>query len=210
MESTPNPDMDWYLNISRQREVTPRCPFASVERCPRYYYGLSLLGDASVATKMSRDEDERLKRKWENSELRPVTAEQGPSIFGNGEKHISFSKFCPETIYDLFGFFASDLHHHYDEVDRDFAHRYLTTNNVAPESWQWRYSSITPRHFTECDLYSPLFHSRGAPVHESLSLAASAQQKSDIFTLKPGMWGMNIDLKEVWRWFSQLLRRLRQ
>jgi integrase len=26
----PNPDMDWYAGVSRVRNVTPRCPFASV------------------------------------------------------------------------------------------------------------------------------------------------------------------------------------
>jgi hypothetical protein len=60
----PNPDMDWYLRLSSARHVTPRCPFASVKRCPRYYQSLSLLGEAGN-TKIPAEEDDLLKALWE-------------------------------------------------------------------------------------------------------------------------------------------------
>jgi hypothetical protein len=57
--STETPDIEWYLRISKERGVTPRCPFATVERCPRYYDSLSLLGEAG-STKISSEEEARL------------------------------------------------------------------------------------------------------------------------------------------------------
>jgi hypothetical protein len=72
----PDPDMDWYLGISSARRVTPRCPFASVERCPRYFQSIALLGYAGVSTKLPADEDERLQKYWEKLDLWPKTGKE--------------------------------------------------------------------------------------------------------------------------------------
>ena len=40
------PDFQWYSAESRRLELAPRCPFAAVHGCPRYYQSLSLLGRA--------------------------------------------------------------------------------------------------------------------------------------------------------------------
>src|SRR6266478_1120232 len=47
---TPQPTLKWYTDISASKSLSPRCPFASVHRCPRYYQSVSLLGEAGVAT----------------------------------------------------------------------------------------------------------------------------------------------------------------
>src|SRR5215831_16819014 len=100
MYDSPNPDIDWYLRISAARHVTPRCPFASVERCPRYYQSLSLLGEAG-STKIPKDEDVRLNALWAQSDLWPSTDEGGTSVSGS-ERITSFHNFCPEVNYDRF------------------------------------------------------------------------------------------------------------
>ena len=92
-------------------------------------------------------------------------------------REVSYNKFCPEIIYDEFGFFASDLGHYYDAQERDLAHQYLTRDRVADGSWQWTYPRLTPRHFTECDVYSQLFHSRDVLVQNPLSLPTSVKQE---------------------------------
>ena len=107
MEPFPNPDMNWYLNVSRERGVTPRCPFAAVERCPRFYESLSLMGHAG-GTKIASDDDARLKAKWEKSDLWPVTAEMATSISGVEGHYTGFWKFCPEVLYERFGYFVAD------------------------------------------------------------------------------------------------------
>jgi len=56
---TDIPNREWYANLSRERGVAFRCPFATVESCPRYYQSLSLLGKAG-STKIPEAEDERL------------------------------------------------------------------------------------------------------------------------------------------------------
>jgi hypothetical protein len=85
--------MDWYLTLSRQRGTTPRCPFASVERCPRYYDSLSLLGEVQ---RIPADEDDRLKAIWEKSDLRPKTAEGATAVISFANRPSIFSNFCPQ------------------------------------------------------------------------------------------------------------------
>jgi hypothetical protein len=71
--SVIQPDLKWYTEISVAKKLSPRCPFASVHRCPRYYESIALLGDVGVATSMDPTEDERLLNKWKHSDLWPVT-----------------------------------------------------------------------------------------------------------------------------------------
>ena len=148
------PTLEWYLQKSAALELTPRCPFASVERCPRYYQSLSLLGEAG-STKIDQEEDERLKRFWEKSDLWPRTEEYATAVLGDSETKI-FSSFCPEITYDRFGYFVSYLSDYSDEIDRDLAHRKLGEQDIVSEHWQWRWSSVQAMHYSECSLYSPL------------------------------------------------------
>src|SRR5450631_3123171 len=127
--STETPNADWYLRVSNERGVTPRCPFAAVERCPRYYQSLSLLGEAG-STKMPTDEDERLKAFWEKSELWPRTAEQASSISSSDGKWLSLSQFCPEVMHERFGFFAKGLGNYVDDLDRGYAYEQLEKEGV--------------------------------------------------------------------------------
>jgi hypothetical protein len=69
------PNFDWYSKIGKELGLPPRCPFASVDRCPRYFYSRSLMGDAG-ATKIEPAEDKRLLRKWQYSSLAPATRRQ--------------------------------------------------------------------------------------------------------------------------------------
>jgi hypothetical protein len=34
----------------------------------------------------------------------------------------------------------------------------------------------------------------------------NSKPSGEIFTLKPGMWGMSVDLKEAWRWIRRRLK----
>src|SRR6266851_4669873 len=98
------PDIEWYTQLSRERGGPPRCPFANVYRCPRYYSSLWLMGEHAGATKFDPDADKALSEKWQKSELSSVVREQEPSAFGS-RNDWSFSKLCPEVAYDRFGWF---------------------------------------------------------------------------------------------------------
>jgi len=161
------PDFTWYQDISERHGLPPRCPFASVERCPRYYQSLSLLGSAG-STEIDREEDERLKRYWEDSDLWPRTREYETSVSTfrkqNGSENQHFSNFCPEVAFNRFGYFSPYFAGYADEIDRDIAHQRLGEARVPGDDWRWYWSSVQSMHYTECLLYSPLVHGGGFPA----------------------------------------------
>lgn len=199
------PDFEWYSGISTQNDLPPRCPFASVERCPRYYQSLSLLGSAG-STEIEPDEDERLKRYWERSDLWPRTREYATAVGRSGKQDRTethhFSNFCPEVAYDRFGYFASYLGDYADEIDKDFAHERLGERGVSRNDWRWRWAAVQPLHYTECPLYSPLVH--GGPF------PSRPEGAGPEVTLGPP--GLRVRFKFSWRelgrWLSGPWRRL--
>jgi hypothetical protein len=71
------------------------------------------------------------------------------------EPHI-FDKFCPEVTFERFGWFASFLARHADEIDSDCASRRLAEEGGSADDWRWLWASATPMHYSDCSLYSPL------------------------------------------------------
>jgi hypothetical protein len=167
------PDKKWYSDISAKEKVLPRCPFATADSCPRFYQSLSLLGSAGC-TSIPVNEEQRLLEKWEASDLWPLTGEQATSISGPKERFNHFSNFCPEVSFDNFGYFATALHRHIDEIDTDVAHNLLKKKGAPPHHWGWAWSSVTPMHYTDCHLYSILAHRSNRPS----TLKGSEIQKS--------------------------------
>ena len=110
MDAAVVPNFEWYAAKSRKLRGPPRCPYASASRCPRYLASLSLMGSAG-ATKMDEAEEERLVTHWKRSVIWPHTAEQDISISqieSDGVAKTSmFANFCPEVMFDRFGYFAS-------------------------------------------------------------------------------------------------------
>ena len=175
---TVQPTLKWYQERSRIAAGPPRCPFASVQRCPRYYQGISLLGEAQVTTAIPADEDRRLLAAWRRSDLWPRIHEQSTSIVGRTEDPRHFMNFCPETLFDRFGLFVSDLHGYADEIDVDVAHSTLKACNVPPSDWQWTWAAAKPMHYTDCPLYSPLTES-GANHFSDLELDIMCTQRNE-------------------------------
>jgi len=169
------PDLKWYTEISKSKDVLPRCPFASVHGCPRFYQSLSLLGYAG-STKINIKEDQRLKKKWEKSDLWPTTREQETSISGSpGEPHL-FANFCPEVAFERFGYFSVLLARYADNIDQGIEYKRLGKERAPITDWRWYWSHIKPMHYTECPLYSPL------------ELEASLPGKSSNQNVPKGVW----------------------
>lgn len=147
------PNLKWYISISDQNGVQPRCPFATVRACPRFYQSLALLGEAG-STPIEPEEDKKLLKHWKGSDLWPMTKEYSTSIYGN--PHI-FSNFCPEVAGDRFGYFASSLTP-YPQKDIGYAHETLGQHKAPANDWRWAWSGVSEMHYTQCHLYSILKH----------------------------------------------------
>ncbi len=193
-----NPDLKWYTAISNSKGMLPRCPFASVHLCPRYYQSLSLLKHFG-STAIDPVEDEKLHKKWSSSYLWPATDEQATSVMGFSSGSQTLSRFCPEVTYDQFGHFASFLADYADTVDREAAHARLAREETDSNDWRWYWSSVIPLHYSECVLYSPLAHRSREEIKR--------ESAPRIFNLRPGLWGISLDLHALFarvkQWFQK-------
>src|SRR5260370_40343197 len=115
MMATIQPDLKWYTEISATKKLSPRCPFASVHRCPRYYASTAHLGEVGVTTSMDPEEKQRLLEKWKHTDVWPATDEHAAQVIGSEGKPSHFFNFCPEVSFDRFGWFASNLSRYADE-----------------------------------------------------------------------------------------------
>jgi hypothetical protein len=153
------PDFQWYVTKSRELGQSPRCMYASANRCPRYFASLSLMG-LTGATKIDEAEEERLAARWERSGIWPHSAEQGTSISqvdSNGiTKTSMYANFCPEVMFDRLGHFASFISDYADEIDRDGMRRKLQRDGAPKDDWRWHWAVVSPTHYSECPLYSLL------------------------------------------------------
>jgi hypothetical protein len=160
---TDIPNREWYAKLSQERGVAFRCPFATIESCPRYYQSLSLLG-AAGSTKIPEAEDERLLKRWKSSDLWPRTDEQATGLFGGKPGNPSiYSNFCPEVTFERFGYFATTLTKYADEIDSGFAHQRLAQEGVPRGHPRWSWESCASQHFTECPIYAVLSHRSKSP-----------------------------------------------
>lgn len=118
------------------------------------------------ATSMDPEEDARLLKKWQGSPLWPSIAEQEPAVSTDGhERTFSWlSHFCPEVTFVRFGYFASFLNRHVDEIDTDFAHKSLVSKGASRDDWRWDWAGLTPMHYSECPTYSPLAGGQGTAL----------------------------------------------
>jgi hypothetical protein len=204
-------DLEWYTTMSRHEGVPPRCPFATVHRCPRFYQSLSLFGHSAGSTKIDPADDEALLNQWEKSDLWPVTREQATSVSSVDDEPKTFDNFCPEATFERFGFFATYLHRYSDNIDLETAHARLGKYGTQGEDWRWTWDMIHPMHYTECPLYSLLLKDPGRPAE----IPKAMQKTPDkIFDLKPSFYGLSVDVKalvhRVREWWSRKRQKNRE
>ena len=133
------------------------CQFANVEQCPRFYQSISLLGEVGITTKIEDKIDKDLLKYWEGTRFWPIIREYATSISGPNGENRTFSNFCPEVSYKVFGLFADTLSRYADEIDKKIAEReMIQKQNNSVNDWRWNWAFISPMHYTECPLYSQL------------------------------------------------------
>ncbi|CCQ91879.1 hypothetical protein NITGR_90018 [Nitrospina gracilis 3/211] len=192
------PDLNWYTSISKENSLIPRCPFATVTECPRFFQSLSLLKELGT-TELSPQEDEKLLNLWEKSDLWPKIKEEATSVWGG--KYKNLSNFCPEVSYLRYGLFASDLHSYSDEIDLEVAHHRLGNQKSLVEDWRWEWEKIREMHYTDCPLYSPL----------KFRSSLNSKTESKILSLTPSLYGIKLDIPALWHrkikpWLDRLIR----
>ena len=151
------PNLEWYQGKSKSMGGTPRCPFAALRRCPRFYCSVWLMGESAGAAKIDEKIDKELLGYWKQTDLWPIPQELEPTASGGtpNNAHI-FSNICPEVAYERFGYFACNLNAYADNMDRDFAHRKLSECNADRSDWRWAWWTWAPQHYSECPMYSQL------------------------------------------------------
>lgn len=188
VEKVIQPNLDWYKGLSARNGGPPRCPFASVHRCPRYYQSVSLLGKYGN-TEIPSERDAQLLERWKKSDLWPVVNEQAVMIMGSGEAATIYSRFCPEVAYDTFGIFAEYLSRVGDDLDHDLRHQRLRGEGATSDDYRWNWAHASPLHYTDCPLYSPLLHNAsgtGLPVdHQQASANSQRSLMRRVITSRP-------------------------
>jgi len=188
-----NPDLDWYTGLSRVDGASPRCPYANVHKCPRYYESLRGLGDSGMITSMSPETIQELDTLWKGSPFVPTIAEHETSISSSGECVWGFKNFCPEVSFDFFGLFADRLYRYADEIGAKSGEAY------PPHHWRRRWASVSPLHYLKCPLYSQLLTSLSSPTIAE----ASVQNQEEILEIKPEFWGIRLNVKALFCWITK-------
>jgi len=183
------PDFEWYSKASSMSGTSPRCPFATASRCPRYFQSISLL-ERTGATSIEPATDSALFRRWKESPLWPLMSEQTTSVHGGSDDPAAIlSNFCPEVSYDRFGLFASHLARYADELDVAMAHRSLAERSAPRDDWRWQWSSVRPQHYSECPLYSLL--------QRPDEVAIALEHGEELLEIKPGVCGISVNVKAL-------------
>jgi len=172
------PNLDWYKKISSRYKLPSRCPYRTINNCPRYYLSISLLGEKGITARLDKKEFKKCYKIWEKSELWPIRREETPSIMGTETSKI-YRNFCPEVTFEMFGIFATNLSEYADELDRNIAHKELAKIKSGKDDWRWYWFSIAPQHYTDCPLYLSLVIQADYGKKEVIMKKLTPKQRKD-------------------------------
>jgi hypothetical protein len=180
-------DLDWYHSESEKISGSPlRCPFASPDRCPRFFESIAL-SESLGACAMDEAQLARLDARWKDDTIISAIPETAPSVISSNGRLSILSNFCPEVTFNIKGSCASLLSTFPDEIDQEARHRHLRRTGVDDLDPRWQWMDVIPMHYRACPTYSLL-----QPI-------AKAAVKADIVEFKPGAFGFKIDGNEILR-----------
>jgi hypothetical protein len=114
--------------------------------------------------------------------------EQESIVSGSGESLKSFSRFCPEILYERFGFFVTVLIPFPDEQDKNDTHRKITDfGSIYAKDWRWEWLYMKELHYSECSIFSLL------PYLSHLKNDMDTNE--DLVELKPSIGGFSLNIK---------------
>jgi len=150
-----NPTLEWYKSVSARYNLTPRCPFANIYKCPKYFDSLCNL-EGTGATSMNEQDIKELDKYWEAIKLKFGLKEEVSHVAKKNKEFSFLSNFCPEVTFLRFGYFAEFLSEFADEIDKDVRYIELEKGNIDKDNWRWYFQDLTPQHYTDCSFYSIL------------------------------------------------------
>lgn len=176
------PDLHWYTAISERKQLTGRCPFAAISRCPRHFESVALLSDAGITTRLAPEVEVAMLAKWKGHDAWPATAETAASTSGADGQPSAFANFCPEVAFDTFKLFATTLIRFADELDRAAAEHAIAADGPSGgKDWRWNWQHVEPIHYTECPVYAKLYEEKAmaqinfnAPVSGQVNVAGKS------------------------------------
>jgi HNH endonuclease len=141
-------DEKWYLQSrDGRKQLSPHCPLASNDKCPRYYA-------SQISLNLSDAVRKKVEHKWSASD-----------VFTNRELEVSIypakdgslrgvGGFCPEVSARLFNLYCSSLRAFPDENARLERHKTLSHENVPQTDLRWNWMIVEPLHYTNCHEFS--------------------------------------------------------
>ena len=120
------PDKSWYLARDGRRKLSPHCPIAANDRCPRYYLSQRYAADAGEQTlELTAEVRARIEDTWAASDVFASIEQSVGTAQGPDGKLRGFSGFCPEVTARIFGLYCTDLRTYPDEEARRAHHKQL-------------------------------------------------------------------------------------
>jgi hypothetical protein len=171
-----NATLEWYKSVSAQYNLTPRCPFANIYKCPKYFDSLYLL-EGTGTTSINEQDIKELDKYWEGKKLKFGLKEEKPGISKSNDKFSCLTNFCPEVTFLRFGYFASHLSEFADEIDKDIRYTELEKRKIDKDDWRWYFQYFTPQHYTDCLEYSLLKHD--TVIKDKININLSNKQEKD-------------------------------
>lgn len=148
------PDLEWYLNESKQKELSPRCPIAACDKCPRYYLSLKHLQDGGL--NISDEQKNNLGIMWQFSDVF-VNQDNTVGSGSNGNGFFSFTNFCPEITGSANHVFVSNLANYIDSFDKQQAHKELKRTGANKNNTRWEWMYCDSKHYSDCLEFSVYF-----------------------------------------------------
>lgn len=149
-------DEEWYLQYrDGRKQLSPHCPLASNEKCPRYYVSQQHEADANQTRLNLTDEvRKKIEQKWAASDVfvsNELTVASYPAKDGTLR---GIGGFCPEVSARLFNLYCSSLRAFPDENARSEQHKILSRENVPLTDLRWNWMIVEPLHYTSCHEFS--------------------------------------------------------
>ena len=148
-------DESWYTTRDGRRKLSPHCPLAANDKCPRYYLSQRYAADSGDCTQeLPTAVKARIEELWAASDVF-ASIEQSVGMWqARDGRFRGISGFCPEVTARVFGLYCSDLRTYPDDEARRSTHKQLVAEDADMKDPRWNWMVVEPRHYSQCHEFS--------------------------------------------------------